>query len=91
MCGETKLVDVDGSYLFQKLVRDGLPLVPLGFPEAPPSEWEAVGERNYEDMAHKIPKISPGKENVVSCLLDVYMLFFMFAVHVSMETGNNIG
>ena len=65
-CGETKLDDVDGSYLPKKRVKllsDGVSPLGLslpGLPEPPLSGWEFVDHINYQTMAKKLPKVTPG-------------------------------
>ena len=58
-----KVVDIDGSYLAQKhekLRLSGMQLAPLGMPPPPPTGWVTVDTSNYQDLAKKIPRMSPG-------------------------------
>ena len=59
------VVDVDGSYLTQKLDKlkqSGLKIIPspLEFPSPPLSGWEIVSADNCEDIATRMPRVTPG-------------------------------
>ena len=63
---KTPVIDVDGSYLFQKhqqLLSQGLPLVPLDIPSTPLTGWEPVNASNYFEMAKKIPHLTSGRNS----------------------------
>ena len=53
------VIDVDGSYLAQKIQKlqdSGVNTAPLDLPSIPPAGWEVVSADNYKDFADKIPK-----------------------------------
>ena len=58
------VVDVDGSYLTQKLDKlkqSGLKIIPspLEFPSPPLSGWEIVSADNFEDIATRMLRVTP--------------------------------
>ena len=59
------VVDGCGSYLTQKLDKlkqSGLKIIPspLEFPSPPLSGWEIVSADNCEDIATRMPRVTPG-------------------------------
>ena len=72
------IMDVDGSYLYQKhrrLEASGLLLAPVDPPSAPLSGWEAVTEANASTMAQKLPCVTMG------------MVYNYLASHTGRERG----
>ena len=60
---ETKVIDVDDSYLYKKskYIQDsGTHVAPLNLPSAPIIGWETITKENASDMAKNIPSVTSG-------------------------------
>lgn len=60
----TKVIDVDGSYLFRKkqqLLLSSDDTLDTAVPTIPLSGWEPIDDSNYQNMGKKIPLVSHGK------------------------------
>ncbi len=95
--GETKAVDVDGSYLFRKhqqLTCVGVDLPQPGLPDIPLVGWEQVNAGNHVDNAKKIPRVTPGKCRDLSSVLlafnavsSLVLVTHRFTVHLPSRGG----
>ena len=55
------VIDVDGSYLYQKQQKQTAEITATALPNEPLAGWESIAADNCEDMAKKIPAVMPGK------------------------------
>ena len=58
-----EVVDVDGSYLWQKQQRlkdSGAVVENVGLPGPPPSGWITINETNYKELAKDLPTVTSG-------------------------------
>lgn len=58
------MVDVDGSYLYQKYHQAGI-LAAVPIPEPPPAGWVSITKANYHEHASKVPRVTHGKSSSI--------------------------
>lgn len=63
----TPVVDVDGSYTYQKyksLIGAGKRVVPPVCPSPPLTGWRAINKDSYTTVASSIPVVTSGSSNI---------------------------
>ena len=88
----TPVVNVDGSYVYQKyisLTEAGENIAQPGLPPPPLTEWKLVSETTCKDIAIHIPLVTSGEfKNSVMCLFKHIVPCFIrrFGVYLPCQT-----
>lgn len=89
----TKIIDVDGSYLYRKYHQH--PGVTIPSPSLPLTGWETVTEANHTEISTKIPKVTHGTYDTVcmmsSCTFQLLLSIGVLYTYLAEGVGNTNG
>ena len=54
------VIDVDGSYLYRKQLKQTTEITATALSSEPLAGWESITADNCEEMAKRIPPVMPG-------------------------------
>lgn len=77
------VVDVDGSYLYQKqqkLIESGVQTYPSPLPGPPIHGWEHLTADNHQELSCKIPRVLPGKFILIIYIKALFVKPFRIAL-----------